>query len=163
MTKEEIKILEDMQGYIQFEIDHDEEDTRLTHVLGTLGHDIGGILHKDDCFSPRTHGYSKCKTPILVDKSFIETERGNLWITQAEEGYHLSYALLRGNPEKHDEEMTLLESSVTPCNYPGLNVSVVSVTPNDLAKHINKQTGWFIKKLNLVPDGSVKDCDGYII
>ncbi len=59
MTKEEREILEDFQGYIQFELDNDDEDTRLTQVLSTLGHDIGGLFHKEECFLPRTDGYRK--------------------------------------------------------------------------------------------------------
>ena len=30
-------------------------------ILGNVGHDIGGLLHEDDCFSPRCTGYAARK------------------------------------------------------------------------------------------------------
>jgi hypothetical protein len=47
-------ILADFKGFIDWSI---KNNTSLVYVLANLAHDIGGILKKDKCFSPRTGGY----------------------------------------------------------------------------------------------------------
>ena len=56
MEDKDKKTLEDMVGFINWSIDNDQ---RLGFVLSTLGHDIGGILHEEECFCPRTSGYAQ--------------------------------------------------------------------------------------------------------
>ncbi len=98
---------------------------------------------------------------VSLDKTFCECERGNIWVTQTEEGYHAAYFHLRNLP---DGKMLLLEMSIVPENYPGFNVNVVEITPEDLAKHINERCDdWYVRKLNLVPEGSVVVEGGYIV
>ena len=70
MTPREREILEDMQAYIQFELDQDTKsggEGRLTKALGTLSHDVGGLLRGDECMAPRTTGYAEHmqKCPVL--------------------------------------------------------------------------------------------------
>ena len=97
---------------------------------------------------------------VSMDKTFSDCERGNIWLTQTEEGYHAAYFHLRN---VGDGKMLLLEVSIVPENYPGFNVGLVEITPEDLAKHLNEKcNGWYVRKLNLVPEGSVVVEDGYI-
>ena len=56
MLDKEIEILKDLESYIKFSI---KEDISFTSVLYTIGHDVRGLINEDECFLPRTSGYSK--------------------------------------------------------------------------------------------------------
>jgi hypothetical protein len=56
MNEDQIEILRDMQGFIEFAI---KEGMDMNSVMITLGHDIGGIMRNDKWMSPRTSGYAK--------------------------------------------------------------------------------------------------------
>ena len=56
MTSKQKAQLKDMQAYLQFILDR---DMSFTAALGNLGHDIGGLIRKEECFLPRTDGYHK--------------------------------------------------------------------------------------------------------
>jgi hypothetical protein len=58
MKIRERAILEDMQAYIQFELDHDLSEG-FHRVIATLAHDVSGIINETMCFSPRTSGYKR--------------------------------------------------------------------------------------------------------
>ncbi len=80
-------------------------------------------------------------------------EPGNIWLTDGESD--VAWFLLDG--ALRDGEIKLLEVSVCPQNYPGFEVHEIFISPAKLAEHINKKCeGWWVRKLNLVPVGSVK-------
>lgn len=56
MTKEEVQVLRDIQGWIDFCI---MGNNTLMHTLSHIGHDINGIVNEDIGFLPRTRGYAK--------------------------------------------------------------------------------------------------------
>ena len=56
MTNKEKQQLKDIQAFIDYSL---ENDARFGLVLSTIGHDVGGLLNKDECFLPRTDGYLK--------------------------------------------------------------------------------------------------------
>lgn len=98
---------------------------------------------------------------VCIDKTFYDCERGNIWVSEDGSGNHGAYILLRNLP---DERMLLLEIAITPANYPGLDVNVIEITAEDLAKHLNNRCmGWFVHKMNLVLEGSVVIEDHYIV
>ena len=51
---EERIILQDMEAFIAWSLANDKA---LLPVLATLGHDIHGVVNREECFSPRTAGY----------------------------------------------------------------------------------------------------------
>jgi len=80
-------------------------------------------------------------------------EPGNIWLTDGEN--HVAWFLLDG--ALRDGEIKLLEVSVCPQNYPGFEVREIFISPAKLAEHINERCGgWLVRKLNIVPVGSVK-------
>jgi len=56
MDQKQKDTLNDMADYIVYGI---EMDIPFIEILATLGHDAGGILTKQPCFLPRSHGFSK--------------------------------------------------------------------------------------------------------
>ena len=56
LKNNEIEILKDLQGFIEFSIKH---DIRMGIVLSNIGHDVNGLLANDIGFSPRTKDYAK--------------------------------------------------------------------------------------------------------
>ena len=104
----------------------------------------------------------KDKVGIFLDESFCVCERGNIWLAGTESDNQIAYFHL---DDLDDGEMLLLEMSMVPENYPGLDISIVRITPEALAEHIRKKCGgWYVKKLNLVPENSVNiDTCGCII
>lgn len=65
MTKDEQQYLADMAAFCLFGIEHDM-DFRM--VLATLGHDVGGLINREACFSPRSTGYAKAVAAITKAK-----------------------------------------------------------------------------------------------
>ena len=57
MNEDQIEILRNMQGFIEFASNDGSMD--MNSVLITLGYDIGGLMRRDKWMSPRTSGYAK--------------------------------------------------------------------------------------------------------
>ena len=56
-VKELETFMEDAHAFILWTIDHDKRE-----MIGpTLGHDMAGLLAKNECFSPRVTGYAETK------------------------------------------------------------------------------------------------------
>ncbi len=55
MTEEEKQILRDMGCYLLWVAT--QEDITIHSALYTISHDVGGIVHEEKCFCPRTSGY----------------------------------------------------------------------------------------------------------
>ena len=55
MEPESIKIIEDMRAYLAFAI---KENVPFYRILGTISHDVKGLLYDDLDFLPRTSGYA---------------------------------------------------------------------------------------------------------
>ena len=95
----------------------------------------GGYIEEAD--DPRV-----VETRISTDDSM--TERGNTWLIQCEEGYHLAYFKL--DPGKN----LWIELSIVPPNYPGLHLEVIQKTEYEIVRHINMMCGgWLIRKANI--------------
>ena len=58
MTSKEQAILLDMAAFIAYAMTEEGKGMSFGTVLATLGHDVGGLLSKDECFSPRTNRYA---------------------------------------------------------------------------------------------------------
>ena len=57
MTKQEIQELRDIQGFIDWTIEHDRNQG---WCLANIGHDVGLLMtHPSDGSTPRTAGYAK--------------------------------------------------------------------------------------------------------
>lgn len=61
MNEKEKEALQDVKAFIDFAV---AQDMPFLNVLGTLGHDIGGLLDGDKFFLPRTHGYAGRVTSV---------------------------------------------------------------------------------------------------
>jgi len=81
---------------------------------------------------------------ITLPDNYQECERGNIWLTDGEN--HVAWFEIEGTGCR-------LEVSVTPGNYPGFYVTLLSKeqsTNEHIAKHIQTRCcGWEIKKLNI--------------
>jgi ribosomal protein L17 len=69
MTKKEVKILRDLQGFIEFCINGNHD---FHYVLGNLGHDVNKLFDNAPTFTPRSSGYARFLKNSL-DK-FLEEE-----------------------------------------------------------------------------------------
>lgn len=56
MTSRQRFILKDMAAFIVFGLNN---GMTFDSVLGSLSHDIGGIVRKERCFLPRSNGFAK--------------------------------------------------------------------------------------------------------
>jgi len=56
MTEQEIQELRDIQGFIDWSIEHDLDQG---WCLANIGHDCGLLLEHAEGSSPRTHGYAE--------------------------------------------------------------------------------------------------------
>ncbi|MBA7576078.1 hypothetical protein ES708_17915 [subsurface metagenome] len=65
LTKNELKILVDMQSFITFAVITDKQ---FKWTLANLSHDCWGILNEEPCFLPRSSGYSEYLTHITGKK-----------------------------------------------------------------------------------------------
>jgi len=61
VKKQEKTILRDIQGFIQFVLDGKApcRGNAYFWCISNITHDLGGLMREEDCFSPRTSGYSK--------------------------------------------------------------------------------------------------------
>lgn len=85
-----------------------------------------------------------------------ETERGNIYLAHVEENWHNAWIRVAGDDR-------WLQISIRPCNYPALDVSTVTITDEDLAKHIREQFGgglWIALKMNIE---GVEVADGFVV
>jgi len=82
---------------------------------------------------------------VVLDDRFVETERGNIWLTNDDEpGHHNVWIGLQGD--------IWLEITIRPANYPGLTVQTIQISDKELAAHINKNFGggtWVARKCNI--------------
>ena len=58
MTDKNKEILKDIIAFIDWSI---KNDRSFFWVLGNLGHDVRGLVMEEECFTPRTSGYSLIK------------------------------------------------------------------------------------------------------
>ena len=60
-TTDHTKLLEDMLGFIKHTFNREDlnDSQMLGMIVGTLGHDINGVLGGDEFVVPRVTGYSK--------------------------------------------------------------------------------------------------------
>jgi hypothetical protein len=49
----------DMLGFVRYTYNrNDIDDSKKLHmIVGTLGHDLSGLINEEPCFSPRVTGY----------------------------------------------------------------------------------------------------------
>jgi len=91
--------------------------------------------------------------PLKPVFEFHETERGNVWLDN--DNQHIAWLRLPG-------ENQWLEISISPDNYPGLNVNTRTLTDDELTAHIHKNCGdWYVRKCNL--DGVKFDEGGQVV
>ena len=88
-------------------------------------------------------------------ENFSICEKSNVWLTHA--GWHVAWFLLdREIPNNANLAMNLLHIVIKPNDTPGIMVSCVKLSPNDLACYINHNcAGWLVRTLSIVPSGSV--------
>ena len=90
--------------------------------------------------SPKPVLLPKTKTVSLLIP-FNESERGNTWLAN-DGGDHAAWIRLN--------DKQFLEITITPDNYPGLQVSIKETSEKKLVRHINKNLkGWFVRKCNV--------------
>ena len=86
------------------------------------------------------------------------TERNGVWLAHQEENYHNAWLRVPG------QQTNFLQISIRPDNYPGLTVSTVTLTDEQLAAHIHREFGgglWFVRKANISVD--INHEDGVVV
>ena len=61
LTPEQIQLLRDMQGWIEYSI---ANGFSLKSVVGVLAHDANGVLYDVPAFRPQVAGYGKYRTEV---------------------------------------------------------------------------------------------------
>lgn len=70
------ELLQDLHAFTQFALDH---QIPAGQICATIGHDIGGTLDGERCFSPRVHGMSKQQAIAAAERgNQVETTRCSL-------------------------------------------------------------------------------------
>lgn len=83
----------------------------------------------------------KLERPVVqLPLHYIASELGNTWLTD-----DLNHAIWIGAGENQ-----WLHIAITPNNYPGLTVAILSMPEAKIAAHINEKCqGWFVRKCNI--------------
>ncbi len=65
MEESEKQALRDMQSFILWGIKHNKD---FAWILGNVGHDVNGLLSRQEPFCPRTYGYEAVMKEIMKAK-----------------------------------------------------------------------------------------------
>ena len=93
------------------------------------------------------------------EQKFFAEEKGNILLTVPETGRLRAYIKIGDSGDK----MIVLSIGYCAEDYPSLTVWTKEMSPQEIADQINEyHQGWVVKKLNLVPEGSVTVVDNMV-
>lgn len=122
---------------VRVEVTEDLTPEEIADTVDTLIN-AGLIVDLTDALDMNIHS-PKVFKPLL--EGICETERGNTLLT-SEDGNMVAWIDLGDNKR--------LQITFEPDNYPALSVGALSLTDEELAKHIRtKCGGWYARKLNV--------------